>query len=276
MGVDTALVGEGHLTDDGLVCRKRHAGEPGDVGREGIELLGHDPGIDPVEHLKCHHQFLEGSVSRPLTEAAYGDVSSGRSGAEGGDRVCERKTEIVMAVDGERGKEERRDEFGGPLGREEPDGVAEAEPVCASFDPLLKDRREERLIGAGCILAGEFDDETAIFRVLDSVPGHITDLRAGLSELRRYVEVTYRNDEVDRVCPGVCGKVDIHRKCPDIRATLCGEPGIGDCADRFALTFRCGRRAGLYDMDADVGKMCCDLKFRGRREGDARCLFAVP
>ncbi len=145
---------EGHLADDRLVGRERYPGQPGDVGREGVELPGLDPGIDPVEHLERHHQFFEGGVSRPLPEAVDGDVGTGRPRPEGGDGGCEPEPEVVVAVDRERGKQERRYDRGRPLGGEEPDGVAEAEPVGAPLDPFPEDRREEILVGAGGVFAG--------------------------------------------------------------------------------------------------------------------------
>ncbi len=76
MGVDAALVGEGHLADDGFVGGKRYTGEPGDMGREGVELFGRNPGINSVEHLKRHRQFFQGRVSCPFPKAVDGDVGT--------------------------------------------------------------------------------------------------------------------------------------------------------------------------------------------------------
>jgi len=90
------------------------------------------------------------------------------------------------------------------------------------------------------------------------------------------MEVAHRDDEVDRVGTGIGGEVDILGERPDIRARFGGEPGIGDCTDGLAFPEGSGRRAGFDDVDADVGKVRCNLKFLGRRQADTRCLFAVP
>ncbi|KAF5046078.1 hypothetical protein DSECCO2_474660 [anaerobic digester metagenome] len=90
------------------------------------------------------------------------------------------------------------------------------------------------------------------------------------------MEVAHRDDEVDGVGAGVGGKVDVPGKSPDVGAALGGKPGVGDDADGLALSYGSGRGPGFDDVDPEVGKMRCNLKFLGRRQADTRCLFAVP
>jgi hypothetical protein len=90
------------------------------------------------------------------------------------------------------------------------------------------------------------------------------------------VQVAHRNDEVDGVGAGVGSKVDVPGKSPDVGAALGGKPCVGYRTDGLTLSGRCGRRAGFDHLDADLGKVRCNLKFPGRRQADTRCLFAVP
>ena len=160
MGMDAALVRERHLADDRLVHRERDAGVAGDKDRERIDLLFLDPGLVTIEDFKRHHDLLKRRVACPLAKAVHGHMGTGGPGFQGRHRVGHGKAEVVMAVDRERGNLcKRRDELRHFLRCQQPDRVAEAEPVGPLFNACSKDFAEELLVGPGCIFSGEFDNE---------------------------------------------------------------------------------------------------------------------
>jgi len=89
------------------------------------------------------------------------------------------------------------------------------------------------------------------------------------------VQVADGNDEVDRVRTEVARIIDVLADGPDIGTDLCREPCIRDEPEGVPFPFRGGNRPCLYDMDTDIRKERCDLKFLFRVERDARRLFAI-
>ncbi len=209
---------------------------------------------------------------RPFTVAWAHDGP----GLERGHRGREREPEVVVAVDRERGERgERRHDLPRPLGRQEADRVAEAEPVRAALDPFAEEVGHEGLVGPARVLARELDHEPPLLRVLDRGKGHAADGRAVLAELLLDVEVRDGHDQVNRVRARVRGPVDVDGERANVAADLGAQIGLGHEPDPLALALGGGRGAGLDHVDTHLCEHTGDLEFLVGGEGHAGRLFAV-
>ena len=112
--MDAGFVGEGVGTDDRLVGLHHHSGEIGDQTRRLGDLLGSHgsercgavllttkEGVEvATAHMQGHHQFLEGGVAGPLTDAIDGALQLAGSVLHRFQEVGHGQTEIVVTMNG--------------------------------------------------------------------------------------------------------------------------------------------------------------------------------
>ena len=191
-------------------------------------------------------------------------------------RVCKPHTQVIVAVDGERGEAERGDDHRDPFRSEEADGIAETEPVGTMVKPPGIDRFQECGICPGGVLPGELHDEAPLLCIRDGVHRHRVHLVPALPEFLLDVEVAYRDDEMHRVGTVLCCIVDVKRDCTDVRADLGREPGVRDEPQGLAFPFRSNRGSRLDHVDTDLREARCNLQFLNRFQRDTGSLFPVP
>ncbi len=73
--------------------------EPGDQPRCLNKPFLLNPGPDAVHRLHDHHGLGKVGIAGPFPEPVYGHLHLRCTGFDGGDRVCDRKPEVVVAVD---------------------------------------------------------------------------------------------------------------------------------------------------------------------------------
>lgn len=86
------------LTHDRLIQRNRTRRRGRDHGRDVLEFRQNDAGLDSVELLKCHRDFLQRGISGPLAQSDDGHRGMARAALDGCKRICGRKPEIIVAV----------------------------------------------------------------------------------------------------------------------------------------------------------------------------------
>src|SRR3989454_8460958 len=117
--------------------------------------------------LEVHQQLIAGRVAAPLPDARRASVQASRTGGSSGERVCERKPAIVVAVPVETdlrtgGLPREAHQRGGAFRRRVTDGVAETEPLRSGIDGAAKEPPQIVRLAAGRILGHVGDRETLL------------------------------------------------------------------------------------------------------------------
>ena len=279
VGVDAALVGEGVLPDDGL------GGDDGDPRAPGDEPGGLDdtPGVDsrgdPVDRFEGHHRLGEVRVPRPLAEAVYRDLDLGGPCLDGGEGVCHREAEVVVAVDVDGAVHlgnDPPDEL--PVCRrgDDPHRVRDVQDRRPGLDRDLEDLDEVVPVGPRRVHRRVEDVVAALPRIGDHLLAHLEDLLAGLPDRVDPLHVGGRDEDMHHIHPAVQAGVHVGLRHPGEAADHRLEAHPRDGLHCLVLALRGGGKAGLDDMDPDLGELPGYLLLLGEREGDARCLLAIP
>ena len=102
--MDSGFMGKGVCPDNRLVGLNHHAGDLRNQTAGSINVSGDDLRMKTEQILPCaegHDHLFEGGIPRPFTDSI--DCALHLPGAilDGGEGVCNRQAEIIMAVDTE-------------------------------------------------------------------------------------------------------------------------------------------------------------------------------
>ena len=100
--VDAGLMGKSIGADNGLVRLNNNAGNHRHKPAGRIDFLSID-GRTEMHHIhpgiEGHNYLLKGSISRPLTNAVYGDFRLPRPRPDSSKGICCSQSQIVVAMD---------------------------------------------------------------------------------------------------------------------------------------------------------------------------------
>ena len=292
--MDSGLVGERVLADDGLVRLHVHARDVGEQARCLEDLLGPDTRVDPEVVLprpERHHDLLEGRVARPLADPVDRALHLPGALHDRGQRVRHRLPEVVVAVDGEDDPVQPLDllaDAGDPLAplawNGVPDGVRDVDRLSTGLDRRRQDVAHVVEVGSRGVLRRELHVFAVRAGVADGVDRRLEHLGPGLAQLVLQVDVGGRDERVDSRLPGVLhglpAAVDVAEphagQAADGRRVLQRPDLLGHLAGGFEVLVRRDREAGLDDVDLQAGQLAGHLELLHRVHGEARRLLAVP
>ena len=104
--MDACLMGKSILPYDGLVRLDFHPGQIGQHAAGRKQFPGIHPGVDTEKVFACaqrHYNLLEGSIARALAYSVDGAFNLTGAVLDRTERICHRKSKIVVAVHGQNG-----------------------------------------------------------------------------------------------------------------------------------------------------------------------------
>ena len=287
--MDPGLVGEGVAAHDRLVRLNRIPREPRDEPARAGNLLRVEGRVEAdarAARPQQHHDLLERRVARALADPV--DRALDLTGARGqpGERVRDREPEVVVAVDGDHDLREIRHEAVELaehvrilVRHRVPDRVGDVDRRRALLDRRLHDLGHELHVGAASVLGRELDVVAVLLGVRDGRARLSDDVLARGHELALDVDVGGRDEGVDArplgVLDRVPGGVDVGRRRAREAADHRPLDRLGDRRDRFRVTGRGDREAGLDDVDPEPRELMGDLELFLDVQRDPRGLLAV-
>mmetsp|Transcript_42823 Transcript_42823/g.79313 ORF Transcript_42823/g.79313 Transcript_42823/m.79313 type:complete len:652 (+) Transcript_42823:184-2139(+) len=304
--MDAGLVLEGVHSHDGLVGLTLHArvlghelGGRGDVhGVDRRPKLARPltpPELRPSLQRQTHHHLLQARVARPLSDAVDGTFQLPRSVLGAGQRVGRGQSQVVLTV---RGKHDvfrsghvlpQPSDQLAELPRHVPTRrVGDVQGGGSRHDDFAQDAVQEFGIGPSGVLRTEFDVVASqALGVRDGLHGDLDHFIRGLVQLRLHVN---RTGGYEGMYPRPNGSLDgVPRglDVPFVRSTQSANDGhvpvverfvphhVGDLLDGVEVVGTRDGKAGLDDVDSELGEIPGDFQLFRRGEGGSRGLFAV-
>jgi hypothetical protein len=285
-------VGERVAADDGLVWLDGESGQVADQARGRGQVLGLDAAREIGELRRAraegHHDLLERSVAGALAKAVDRDLDLARAGLHGGERVRGRQSEVVVAVDRDRGlapQERHRPTYErGELRRDRvSDRVRDVDRRRAGLDDGLVDLEQELRIRARRVLGAELDLDIApeLLAAIGDPADRLSECRLAIDpELVLEVDVAGRDEHVEMRPLGDLDRLDGALRVAVAAARERGDrdPALrlaGDPVDGLEVAVRGGREAGLDHVHLQAHQLAGDLELLGRGETGAGRLLAV-
>jgi hypothetical protein len=287
--MDPGLVGEGVLTDDGLVALHHEPSHLREEPARGIDAPGVDAGLE-VEEVGAgperHHHFLERAVPRALADPVDGALDLTRAGTEGREAVGNGEPEVVVAVHAHHRSidvgdvhfqiaNSLRELFGNGVAH----GVGDVHRGRSGVDRPFHHFGEEVELGPGRVFGRELDVLAELSRHLDALHGAPHDLLFGHRELVLAMDGARREKDVDtgsgRVLESVPGTMDVElvaaRESRDRRAL----DAPGDLPDRLEVAVRGDGKARFDDVDSELRERSRHRKLCLEAHAGAGGLFAI-
>ena len=182
-------MGEGVLTDDGLVELHGKTGHRRDIAAGAGDVLGMQPGgvgqmIAP--HFQGHDDLFEGGVAGPLADAVDRHFDLPGAGLDASQAVCDREAEVIVTVGGkdnaigagdvlDQVAEDRRILAGIGVA----DGVGDVDRRRPGADRGLNAAAQHIALGAGGVLGRPFHIVAEVAGVGDRAGHEVDDLLGG-------------------------------------------------------------------------------------------------
>jgi len=285
-------VGKGIAADDGFVGLDNHAGVVADHAAGTDDLGGVDACMEVVvvaAGVQAHDHFFQAGVAGPLADAVNGDFRLAGAGADAGQRVGGRQTQIVVAVNrpdhpvaARRAGDQAAHQPVVFLRRRVADGVGDVKRCRPGLDGDGQHLDQEVRIGASGVFRAELDIVAVGFGVGNHLPRSLDDLLARHVQFVLHVDVGRGQEGMDarfgRGLDGFPGLVDVV-------ADGAGQPGddgairrayfLGDALDGQQVVRAGGREARLDDVHAQAGQLPGDFQLLGAGQAGAGRLLAV-
>ena len=162
MLMNAGFVRERIFTNDGFVARNGHAGDLRHQAARWKEPGRMNPGMHSqniLAGLDRHCHFLERAIACAFADAVDRAFDLACAGAYGGQAVCDRHPQVVVAVSGEHGLAdiadvacEVRKDFVQFVGYRIANGVRDIDRRGAGVDGGFNHLREKLELGARCVL----------------------------------------------------------------------------------------------------------------------------
>ena len=261
--VDTAFVGEGVGSDNGLVRLDRHPGDPAHHPAGTGYLTSVDPGRkrhDIAPDVQRHRNLLYCRVSGALADAVDCRLDLPRTGHDRGKRVGDGEAKVIVAM----GRKHRfarvrhaRDDVAKHrairFGRSIADGVGQVDRRRSGPDRDLDGSAQEVRVGSRRVFCRPLDIGTQVARMRDRPLDRVEHRFRRQVELDAHVERRRRDERVDARAAGTLYSrprpVDVAdrgaREAGDRRALALAR----DLPNRGEITLRCDREPGFDDVD---------------------------
>ena len=248
------------------------------ISRVSTPVVQADVGRPRVQQ---HHDLLERGVARALAEAVDRDLDLARAGLQARERVRDRETEVVVAMDGQdhvaqagRQLVEPRQE-GGELRRHRvADRVGDVDRRGALVDRRLQHVGGELDVRACRVHRRELDVLAQRARMGDRRSRLRMHVLARGLELVDDVDVRGRDERVDARALGVTHGLPCALDVGCLRPCQAGDDRAVDLAcdrlHRLEVTGRGDREPSLDHVDAESRELVGDLELLRRVERDAR------
>ena len=253
--VDAALVREDILADNRLDGRDADAAEPGDEARGLDEPCLLDPGLDPVDRLHDHHGLGKVGIAGPFPEPVDGHLHLRCPGFDGGDRVCDREAEVVVAVDIDGAPDllvDPGDERLHRRRRDDADRVRHVDDRGPGIGGRLEDLDQVIPVRPRGIHRREHAQVGVLPDIADDIGRDLEHLLPALVDGVLPLDIRGRDEDMHHVDIAVKAGVNIGFYGAGKPADLRLKTELFDSRYRLFLGFRRCREPCLYHVDADV------------------------
>ncbi len=285
--MDTGLVREGVLAYDGLIGLDGYVDDFGQQLAGGEKFLGLDTGgkgQDISTHLERHHDLLQRAVAGPFADAVDGAFDLTHAGLDGGDGVCDRQAQVIVAVDADlgltfEGMDHRAHQLAVFGGNGVADGVRQVDDARAGGDHRAREANQHLGCGAGCVLGRELDLVDILARQFDRLDGDVE--RPIFRHLQLVLEVDGAGGDegVDARALGLLQRLG---RALDVAGVAAGEGGhrhlavgAADGVDGLEVAFGGHGKAGLHHVDVEIDELARHSHLLGNVHAASARLFAV-
>ena len=259
------LVGKRICPDNCLVRRNRHTNDVGQRPGGRIDLLGHNPAgafIVVTADIQVHYHLIHRRVSGTFADTVNGTLDLPGSRLNRRKRVCDRKTEIIMAVD--RNNRlidifhmlfEIADKSTVLRRLAVSHGIRNIDGRGTGIDNRLHHLCQKRRLAAGRILRRELHILRQGCGIPDTGNRHLQNLFRRFAELVFHVNRTCRKEHMDsrvrRIRQCLPGTVDIRGNTAAETGNLTVFHRLGHRTDRLEISRTCGRESCFDDIYAE-------------------------